>query len=218
MSDMSREQLVELITREVIRTMSGGKTEEPEPDKSGCPPLLVVGDPDLLPKSVRDKYCLCGMDRYTGPETIETFSAVYITQLTQVELADIALGRNTRPNQCAVISALLYGVPIYLMDSALTHRKLAMRCSRGFYQLLEGYVRTLHGFGIQIVTGQTPIDKYVARSAPGAELPDGVITEAIARSIVEKNTDTNLFFRKGTVFTPSARDTFLHAGRLIQIV
>lgn len=216
MPDMSREQLVELITREVIRSMHGAP--EPEPDKSGCPPLLVIGNSDMLPKSVRDKYRICGMEGYTGPDAISNFDAVYITELTMTELADIALGRDTHPNQCAVIAGLMCGVPIYLMDSALGHRKQKLKCSRGFFQLLEGYVRTLQNFGIKLVTGQTPIDKYVARSAPGAELPDGVITEAIARSIVEKNSDTNLYFHKGTVFTPSARDVFLHAGRILQIV
>lgn len=216
MPDMSREQLIELITREVIRSMHSAP--EPESDKSACPPLLVIGSDEMLPKSVRDKYRLCGMEEYTGPDSIAGYDAIYITELTMAELADIALGRDTRPNQCAVIAGLMCGVPVYLMDSALGHRKQALKCSRGFYQMLEGYVRTLQNFGIKLVTGQTPIDKYIARSAPGAELPDGVITEAIARTIIDKNSDTNLYFNKGTVFTPSARDVFLHAGRVIQIV
>ncbi len=217
MPDMSREQLIELVTKEVLRSL-GGDPFEPEADKSSLPEILVIGSADLLPKGVRDRYNPMGLDAYTCSEDIEHFEKVYITGLSILELADIALGRPTHPVQCAVISALMCGKDICLMESALPHRKQAAKAARGFYQLLEGYVRTLQHFGISLITAQSPIDKYVAHNAPGTDLPDGVITEALAKSIVEKKSDAALYFRRGTVFTPSAKDVFLHAGRTVEIV
>lgn len=214
MSDFERERLIEIITREVIKSLNGAARE---PNKNEGPAFLAIGPADLLPKSVREQHRICSVDRCTCPEKIGEFEAIYITQLSIAELADIALGRDTRPNQNAVISGMLFGVPIYLMDSALPHRKLAARCNRGFYQLLEGYVRTLQGFGITLISGQVPADRTDGTFQTHAELPTGVVTEAVARGILEKNDDSELTFRKGTVFTPSARDVFLHAGRKIQV-
>jgi len=217
MPDMSREQLIELVTREVMKLV-GDSTEPESDDKSGLPCALVIGSADKLPVSVKNKYNLCGIECYTCEEDITKFEKIYITELSLTELADIALGRNTRAVQCAVITGLLNGSEIFLLDCALTFRKLSANASRGFYQLLEGYVRTLQSFGIKLVSGQTPIDKYTVRSSPSDDLPEGIITEALAISMVLKSSDTVILLRKGTVVTPSAKDVFLHAGKIIESV
>ena len=40
-------------------------------------------------------------------------------------------------------------------------------------------MRTLQSFGIKLVQGTTVIDKYEKYAAPGADLPEGVITEDV---------------------------------------
>ena len=60
---------------------------------------------------------------------IQPFEKVFITAITQTQLADIALGRDSQPVTCALSNALLYGKEIFLYDSALAHRKLAGRGS-----------------------------------------------------------------------------------------
>lgn len=217
MPELSKEQLVELITREVMRIV-GDSVEPDTADKPGCPDVLVIGSPDKLPVHIRKKYNLRTMERYTCPEDIEKFEKIYITQLNLVELADIALGRNTKAVQCAVISGLLCGKEIFLMECALDFRKNSNTMSRGFYQLLEGYVRTLQSFGIKLVNGQTPIDKYTVRSGPGDDLPEGIITEAMAVAMLEKCTDSVILLKKGTIVTPSAKDVFMHAGKVLEMV
>lgn len=47
MADLTKEQMVEFITREVMK-MLGMDEEEPE-DKSCCPDALVIGEADKLP-------------------------------------------------------------------------------------------------------------------------------------------------------------------------
>ena len=51
MADLTKEQMVEFITREVMK-MLGMDEEEPE-DKSCCPDALVIGEADKLPPAVR---------------------------------------------------------------------------------------------------------------------------------------------------------------------
>lgn len=209
MPDLTKEQLIELITREVLKTLGGAEPDEPA-DKTGLPRALVIGPADQLPRPVRAQYDLRPMEEYQGD--IEPFDKVFITAITQTQLADTALGRDSQPVTCALSNALLYGKEIYLYDIALAHRKLAGRGSRAFYQLLEGYVRTLQSFGIKLVQGTTVIDKYQKFSAPGADLPSGVITEAVALELCRKG-EGDIVLRKGAVLTPSAKDVFLHAGR-----
>ena len=211
MAELTKEQLIELITREVLKTLGGGEAEEPA-DKSGLPRALVIGPVEQLPKPVRAQYNLRPMEEYQGD--IEPFEKVFVTALTQTQLADAALGRDSQPVTCALSQALLCGREIFLYDIALANRRLAGRGSRGFYQLLEGYVRTLQSYGVKLVQGTTVIDKYQRTAAPGADLPGGVITEAAALELCRKG-EGDILLRKGTVLTPSAKDVFLHADRHI---
>lgn len=212
MAELTRQQLVELITAEVLRIT--GVSPEPEPvDKSGCPKALVIGPVELLPAGYGDKYQLMGIEDYKTCGDIEPYEKVFITKLSLTELSDIALGRDSRPAQCAVVNALLYGKEILLFECALPHRKLAGRGSRGFYQMLEGYARTLQSFGIILVQGQNPLAKY----DPAVNLPGKVVTEAVARSLLEKPGDV-ILLPKGAVITPSARDVFLHGGKRVETI
>lgn len=208
MAELSKEQLIEFITREVMNTLGIGDSEPV--DKSGCPAALVIGDADRLPGNVKKKYCLKQIEEYHGD--ISICDVIFITKLTKTELADIALGRDTEAASCAVIEGLIHGKEIFLYDIALSYRKYAGQGSRAFYQLLEGYVRTLQSFGIKLVQGTTVIDKYEKYAAPGADLPEGVITEALARKLTESG-EGAIQVRRGTVITPSAKDVFLHADR-----
>lgn len=216
MAQLSREQLIELVTREVFRVL--GEPEPPEPDPGSLPKALAVGDAGGLPALIYKKYRFLGMESYTCPEAVSQYEAVFITSLSLTELADIALGRDTRAVQCAVISALMEGVPVYLSESALTWRKKKNKMAPGFYQMLEGYVRTLQNFGVRLLDGKTAVDKDGGRTSPLSGLPDGLVTEDMARALVAKSPEPVILIRRGTVLTPSARDVFLHAGKEIRIV
>ncbi len=47
------------------------------------------------------------------------------------------------------------------------------------------------------------------------ELPGGVITEALAVSILRRSEEKEIRLRKGSVLTPSAKDVFLHGGKTV---
>ena len=70
-------------------------------DKAGFPRALVIGPADQLPKTVRAQYDLRPMEEYQGD--IEPFEKVFITAITQTQLADIALGRGSQPVTCALM-------------------------------------------------------------------------------------------------------------------
>ena len=86
MAELTREQLIELITKEVLKTLGGGEPEEPV-DKSGLPRALCIGPEEQLPKTVRAQYNLRPMEEYQGD--IEPFEKVFVTAITQIGRAHV---------------------------------------------------------------------------------------------------------------------------------
>lgn len=203
---MDKQELIDIITKEVMRLVSPkGNT------------ALVLGDPDLLPSFVKDKANLCCIDCYSCEQDIQQFDKVYITQLSKTSLADIALGRSTDKTACATLSALLQGKQVYLLDTALSFRSEATKGQRALLQLYEGYVRTLISFGITLINAQKPANIYTASPAPDAALPPGVITEAVARRLIDACEGDTIRLKKGAIITPSAKDIIKEASKKIEL-
>ncbi len=207
MADLTREQLIELVTKEVVSAVTKKEEAEQRNEKSSV--ALVIGCTDKLPDSVKQKHRCVSIEKYNGD--ISTIDELWITELETSELADIALGRNIGSAPSAVIDGLMNGKAIYLSDSALEHRSQKAKCSRGFYDLLEKYVASLQSFGIKLVQKDSTAQelKVSVNHTPKA-LVKGVVTEIIAKDLV-KTCNTEVLLNKGTIITPSARDVFLHA-------
>lgn len=211
MASLTKEQLIELVTEQVLRIV--GEAPVQKPDVSGLPAALLIGCPEQLPKSHQNKYRLLGLDDYKKTGEIDSYERVLITELSLTDLSDIALGRDGRLTGCAVGKALLTGKEVLLFECALPHRKYAGRGSRAFYQMLEGYVRTLQSFGIRLMTEKGP----AAHGEPGGEIASNLVTEAVAAKLVG-GSDDQILLKKGTVLTPSAKDVLLHSGKKIAYI
>lgn len=213
--DFDKNRLVELVTKEVMRVLAASGAA---PAKPGCPATLVIGDPALLPAAVADRISVCGLDAYNGPDDADRFEKLYITELGQTELADIALGRTPHKVSCAVVSMLLRGKEVWLLESALTFRKHSASGSRAVLMTLEGYVRTLKNYGVKLFDGKTALNKYTAAPLPDPGLPEGVINEAVARRLVDAAEGDTVHIKKGSVITPSARDVIKEARKKLEII
>lgn len=211
--DINR-QLIDIVTKEVLKIIS----ESPKGATSENPPVLVFGDPALLPPAVSEKLCICRADAYTCEEDIDKFGKVYITELGTDELADIALGRGVGKTASAALAALLRGKEVWLAENALKYRKFGAAGSRALFQLYEGYVRTLGSFGVRTLCGGKKPNIYSASAAPDPSLPEGVVTEAAARRLIDGCEGDIIRLKKGTVITPSARDVIKEASKTIEIV
>lgn len=213
MADLTREQLIELITKEVLKKMNQDKKVSPDPLRSS---VLVIGSVQKVPADVSEKYNCRGIDDYDGD--IRHFEKVLITGLTMVELADIALGRNTKSVQCAVINALLQGKEIVLYDFALEHRHFKTQSNQTFYLLMESYVNILKSFDIKFVSGhEDAFNQKEHISASSANPCSGVVTEAKAKELVQQNSG-DILLKNGTVLTPSAKDVFYSKNRQVRFI
>ena len=116
MDQKQYEELVRLVTDQVVRVLSQG---------GGCPAeegrekVLAAGDPALVPPELAEGRVVCPLEDYKAHRNILRYSRVVITDLTLTELSDIALGRDAGVKQCAVLQALLQGVDVFLREEGL---------------------------------------------------------------------------------------------------
>ena len=213
MAELTREQLVELITKEVLKRINQDKKDTPDPLR---PSVLVIGSVQKLPTDVSENYNCRGIDDYDGD--IRQFEKVLITELTMVELADIALGRNTKSVQCAVINALLQNKEIVLYDFALEHRRFEDQSNRVFYLLMESYVNILKSFDIKFASGREgSFSRKEHISVLSENACSGVVTEAKAKELIQQG-NGDILLKSGTLLTPSAKDVLYSKNRKVRFI
>ncbi|MBQ8783558.1 MAG: hypothetical protein IJZ57_07295 [Clostridia bacterium] len=213
MENVSFEALVELVTKEVLKSLESADCNTF--DSKGKPLALLIGSKDDLPAFAQEKYSFDTIDSYNGD--ISCYECVFVCELTCAELADCALGRDCRAVPCAVIKALLGGKKVYLLESALPHRKYRETADRAFYSMLEGYVNSLRSFGVELIRQQW-YGKNLNKDAIADNSVDKVITEQLAITLCEKTQGDLIRLKKGTVITPSAKDIFNHSQFKVEFV
>lgn len=216
------EGIVSLITQQVLAAMdTGSRTDAPSTE--GYDKLLVVGKTDVhIPEDLCCTSVLLELEDYRTHQNILRYDRVIITSLTTTQLADIAQGRATDDVTCAVQQALLNGVDIVMLESALSFRKYAGKGSIALYHLLESYAQTLQVFGIKIAN-QTrkpvvPEAKPPKFAAPTVVVPKGtakpnssrLITESEAMELIKQGNPVH--YPTSAILTPLARDAFAQAG------
>ena len=223
MNQSQLEQIVALVTQEVMAAMGGQRPCGQSPETEGYSKMLVIGEAkEILPEELCRDTVLFDLKDYEAHKNILRYDRVLIASLTMAQMADIALGRAACDEAtCAVLNALLNGVEVYMMESALPHRKFAGKGSTALYNLLESYARTLQVFGVKNIRKQIkqelPEAKPPKFQAPAIVVPKGsgkpnpnqLITEAEALQLVKEGV---VELPAGAIITPSARDVFAKAG------
>lgn len=213
MENISFDALVELVTKEVLKSLPS--TGSYDSKSEGKPLALLIGSESDLPAFAREAYSFKTIDSYNGD--VSYYESVFICELTCAELADCALGRDCRAVPCAVTKALLSGKKVYLLESALPHRKHKDSANRAIYTMFEGYVNTLRTFGVELIRQQW-YGKNLNKDAIADNSVDKVITEKLAVSLCEKAQGDLVRLKKGTVITPSAKDIFNHSQVNVEFV
>ncbi len=221
------QQIIAAVTRQVLASL--GNSPEETPDCQGKPRYLVVGDKSHVPSKLCVDAVLEEMAAYENCKNILRYQRVIITRLDLVQLADIAHGRPGDPVCCAVVQALLNGIEVILLETALVHRQYVGKSSTGLYALLESYVQTVLGFGVKLLPLNRMADPPVLPvkppkfSAPASVPVQGsvkphrqrLITESDALSMVAQ-AQGSVCVEPGTIITPSAQDIFRRAGVVVE--
>ena len=222
------QQIIEAVTRQVLASMGTPASVQPDGAESK-PRYLVVGDASNVPAKLSAGGTLEGIESYQKCPDITQYKKVIIISIDLVQLADIAQARPASPQCCAVVQALLNGVEVVMLESAIPHRKYAGKSSTGLYALLEGYVKTILGFGVKLMSeDRLNVSPIISQKPPRFDAqqplpikgsakvnPSRLITERDAAFIAASAKDT-VYLEAGTIITPSALDVFRRAGLSVE--
>lgn len=211
MNKIPNEELVEYITKEVMRILNNKqKDSNCVSDKPGA---LILGSAEKLPSEVLAGINPFNIDDYALHGDIEKYCCLYITEISLAQLSDIALGRDERPYQCAVIKAILSGKKVYLLAEALTYRRFARTAKKAYYDMLAGYEEKLAASGVCIIPAANLLDE--AGTGPMKPNPAGETIDCTDKVITGKraeelcrNREGAVNLKKGTIITPLAKDAF----------
>ena len=226
MKETDMQQIIEAVTRQVLAAMGNNAQASSESDRSIK--YLVIGDCAQVPSKLCVDATLEEIGSFEKHADILRYGRVIITRLDLVQLADLSQGRPRGSACCAIIQALLNGIEVMLLETALEHRKYAGKSSTGLYTVLENHVKTIQGFGIKLMSKDKLIDTPVATAKPPkfhapAALPvqgsmstkQRVITERDAL-IMSEGAKGSVSVERGAIITPSAQDIFRRAGLTIE--
>ena len=219
MSQPNMEQLITLITQQVVQALARQEAPCSCAQTEGHNKLLVLGDCSVqLPDALCRNAVLYDAEDYKTNQNILRYQKVVITRLTITQMTDIALGRMGDEVSGAVLQALLNGVDVTMLENAPEFRQYSGKGSTALYHLLESYAQTLQVFGVKTFK-PTPISQPVpakpAKFAPapvsvpkGSAIPNigRLITEADALALVKCGSTVHI--PAGSILTPSARDVF----------
>ena len=214
MAEMSKEELVRLVTQQVIEALGGAGSRCPTCG-NGSRKILVIGKGDPVSPEICPDASFFEIGDYESHQDILRYDGVLIRALTLNQLVDLALGRAPDSSCCAVVQALLQNVEIRMLESALPHRKYLSKMRNPFYQKLEGDVRQLQMYGIRLVKqARTSLGTSQVHRAthPYVEKHDRLITETAALQIVENATGGEIHLSADAILTPSAKDVFTKAN------
>lgn len=217
MTQVELEKIVSLVAQQVLSSMENGKAQDVCCE--GKSKILVIGNRTKdIPEEILYNAVPFNIEDYVKNQNILRYDKVIITKLTITQMSDISLGRISDDVTCAVINALLNGVDILMIESAMPHRKFAGKGSAALYNLLESYGQTLQRFGVKLykkkVREELPPPPPPKYKAPPVVVPPGtakpniscLITEAEARELIKQGGEIHL--PAGTIITPSAKDIF----------
>lgn len=219
MNGIPKEELVEIITREVMSILNTGQEGSGGVSgKSGSlpakPGALVLGPATKLPPEVSAGFDIYGVDDYVLHGDIHKYCCVYITEISLAQLSDIALGRDERPYQCAISKAILSGKTVYLSAEALAYRQFASTANKAYYDMLTGYEQKIIGFGVSVISVAKPADAVTTgrkdqndQRQQAFDCTDKVVTGKKAEELCDKLKGV-VNLPQGTILTPLAKDAF----------
>jgi ethanolamine utilization protein len=211
LNSIPKEELVEIITQEVMRIMD--TKQEGLGSVPNKPGALVLGSAEKIPPEVLADLHIYGIDDYALHGDIDKYCCVYITEISLAQLSDIALGRDEKPYQCAVIKAILSGKKVYLLSEALTYHRFAKTANKTYYDMFVGYEKKIADSGVRIIQAVKLISPILAgqneqnANCEALDCSDKVITGKKAEELSSKLQAT-VNLKRGTIITPLAKDAF----------
>lgn len=216
-------ELIERIAQMVADALGTDSAAAPAVE---APAVLAIGSgaAALVPPTCR----VASIEEYAG--SCAAYAAVVVGEMSCALLADVALGRDASKGACAVMHALLEGVPVYVLAEGFAHRAYRATANPRLYAQLEGYVEHLSHLGARVMGAPAlaaalaaqigSAQKGAAPEAPEARPVadvEGFLSAAGAQDLVRSGA-TRLSVAPGAVVTPLARDVLREHGVTLEYI
>ncbi len=145
---MDMENLVEMITKEVMKRIQGLCYEEKRGSKEK---VLLLGDflsSSNIKEALEEKYIV---DSYKDGLNIDSYKAVVLPNLCLKGLSNLALGLCNGEYEEVVIKALFKGKKVYILEDGIEYRSYMSSANKNLYKLYIEYERKLTYNGIDIL-------------------------------------------------------------------
>ncbi len=110
MDQAELEQIVDLVTRQVLNALAAAP-QPAAPEAEGLPKVLLVGrEKDELPEALCRDWVVLDIEDYRAHKNVLRYDRILIGRLNITQLADLAQGRIGDEVTCAVLHGLLSGV------------------------------------------------------------------------------------------------------------
>jgi ethanolamine utilization protein len=163
---MDMENLVEMITKEVMKRIKESSDIEEEKDKK-VSKILVV-------ESYKSDVCEKITNRINSEEFIadsvesmdnnlDVYDGIVVCSINNREFANLTVGVQCGQKEQIVISSILKGKEVFLIEEGIEYRKYKDTANKVFYSLYEEYEKKLISYGITLVKEEEIEDVLIGK-------------------------------------------------------
>lgn len=146
---MSNEQLIEVITKEVMARLHTLNKKDENCKKK----VLVLENKESLSHSLISALSEknCTVDCLDDVKSIDTFEAIILQSITNGELANLSLGIEGSLKERMAVRALLNGKDVYLLTDKIEYKKYAATSNKLLYNMYIDYENKIKSYGVRFV-------------------------------------------------------------------
>lgn len=146
---MCNEELIELITKEVMKRL---KTMIEESNKSNKKLLILEHSKDLCPilsGALKDNNFT--IDCLDNMSDIETYEGIILQNISNSELTNLSLTVQGSMKEKVAIEAALKGLNLYAMEKGVEYKKYAATANEALFAAFRNHEEKLKSYGIKFV-------------------------------------------------------------------
>ncbi|WP_432663248.1 hypothetical protein R9X47_22050 [Wukongibacter baidiensis] len=177
---MNTDSLIKIITEEVIKRLSI-LNQERHQEKAES--ILIL---DRVSEKKQDNYEIIKskwsktkfLDDYLREDGIDLFDYIIVPNLSNKDLASIAVGNPQSEISQIIIESIFLGKTVIVLEEGICYREFESTANKNFFNMFKAYEEKIVGFGVDVVR-EEELMAYLDKGACKEEVKDESKPEAI---------------------------------------
>lgn len=215
MNSMDTKELIEYITKEVMKRIQNTNTDKLNERKDKI--LTVDISIENVLEKVKEDFYIDHLEDLNEDVVVDSYKYILIGSMTNKELVNIALGLPNDKISSIIIDFILRGKRVYVLNEGIKYHKYKDSSNIPFYNMMKSYEERLETFGINFVNekeisglfadnmrAKESVDENVDKNNQYV-IKEKIVTESLIRQI-HQGGYTEVVTNKATIITPLAKD------------